>query len=368
MAILLVRVLYENSLPLNEFFDYNGYCYANYGVNILDFYEATAKTEALSDITVVFVNSEGSKIIGWYEKAEVSAKSQTISLFLEGNIKAKASDAVFLEEAVELSDYSRSQRISKSVYDVASQSEQTTKPQASQSVQTTEPKVIQPGRSYEVIECEDCRYDLLMDFIRQADYKNVMLRYPFVNIETDERSRKSLEMTRQYCQVLAGNLMEDNCNGIMDIKALEKYAKQLIKLSHNDSDGYYYHSMACYQLGLVRDAMKSIEKAIQIDGEEADFLAQKANILCSMKHYGEAQKLYKQAFLLENDEIYRIYEGRALILMGQMEQAYKIFDSVEDKQMLEDCGIATKLETMDKKWSFSKILKRLKGKNNEREE
>ena len=175
-------------------------------------------------------------------------------------------------------------------------------------------------------------------------------------------------MTRQYCQVLAGNLMEDNCNGIMDIKALEKYAKQLIKLSHNDSDGYYYHSMACYQLGLVRDAMKSIEKAIQIDGEEADFLAQKANILCSMKHYGEAQKLYKQAFLLENDEIYRIYEGRALILMGQMEQAYKIFDSVEDKQMLEDCGIATKLETMDKKWSFSKILKRLKGKNNEREE
>ena len=186
MAILLVRVLYENSLPLNEFFDYNGYCYANYGVNILDFYEATAKTEALSDITVVFVNSEGSKIIGWYEKAEVSAKSQTISLFLEGNIKAKASDAVFLEEAVELSDYSRSQRISKSVYDVASQSEQTTKPQASQSVQTTEPKVIQPGRSYEVIECEDCRYDLLMDFIRQADYKIVMLRYPFVNIETDE--------------------------------------------------------------------------------------------------------------------------------------------------------------------------------------
>ena len=37
-----------------------------------------------------------------------------------------------------------------------------------------------------------------------------------------------------------------------------------------------------------------------------------------------------------------------------------MFDGIEDKVLLEECGIATKIESMDKKWSFSTILKRLK--------
>lgn len=330
MAILLVKVLDENSLPLNEFFDYNGYCFSNYPVNILDFYEASANTEKLSDIEVVFSDSDGKRIIGWYEKAEVFSKSQMISPFLEGNIKASVSDVVLLDEAQAL---------------------------MSDSGLGIECLLTQQS---EVIECEDCRYDEIIKFINRKNHKNVFMRYPFVQIETDQRSRKSVDLTRQYCELLAGNLMDDNCNGIMDIKALEKYAKQLIKLSHKDSDGYYYHSMACYQLGFVKDAMKSIEKAIQLDGEEADFLAQKANILCSMKHFDKAQELYAEAYSIDKEPLYLIYQGRALMFMGQMEKAYKVFDGIEDKVLLEECGIATKIESMDKKWSFSTILKRLK--------
>lgn len=330
MAILLVKVLDENSLPLNEFFDYKGYCYCNYPVNILDFYEASENTKTLSDIMVVFTDTEGKKIIGWYLKADVFSESKLISPFLEGNIKAAASDVVLLETACEL------------IWDTWSQNEKLLTKQC------------------EVIECEDCRYDTIINFVTRNNHKNVFMRYPFVQIETDQRSRKSIELTRQYCQLLAGNIMDDNCNGIMDIKALEKYSKQLIRLSHKDSDGYYYNSMACYQLGFVKDAMKSIEKAIQLDGEEADFIAQKANILCSMKYFDKAQELYAKAYEMDKEPLYKIYQGRALMFMGQMEKAYNVFGEIEDKALLEECGITTKIESMDKKWSFSKILKRLK--------
>lgn len=325
MAFLLVKVQDETSLLLNEFYDYNGYCYANYDIDLQDFYEAPSSNGEYDNVAVIFMSTLDLRIVGWYKSATISSKIDTVSLFLQGNIKAAASEVVLLSVPIVPE--------SKEWYCC--------------------------GNSYEVIEQEDSRF-LLLNSIMNREHKNLFKRYPYVHIELDAQSKGSATITRQYCELLAGNLMDDNCQGLHEIKALEKYSEKLIRLDRQDADGYYYHSLACYHLGFVKPAIKSIEKAIEIEGESSDLIAQKANILCSMRYYDKAQQLYDKAFRVSQDELYRVYQGRALILAGRMEQAFEVFDSVSDKQLLEECGINTKIESMDKKWSFSTILRRLK--------
>ena len=68
MAILVVRIEDVSTLLMNEFFDYNGRCYAltrsrkentDVCINLEDFYEGTVQSESLEDIPVVFVGSTG---------------------------------------------------------------------------------------------------------------------------------------------------------------------------------------------------------------------------------------------------------------------------------------------------------------------
>ena len=82
MAILVVRIEDASTLLMNEFFDYNGRCYAltrsrkentDVCINLEDFYEGTVQSESLEDIPVVFVKAQdgGWAVIGYYKRAEV---------------------------------------------------------------------------------------------------------------------------------------------------------------------------------------------------------------------------------------------------------------------------------------------------------
>ena len=91
MAILVVRIEDASTLLMNEFFDYNGRCYAltrsrkentDVCINLEDFYEGTVQSESLEDIPVVFVKAQdgGWAVIGYYKRAEVRKKIMRPSL------------------------------------------------------------------------------------------------------------------------------------------------------------------------------------------------------------------------------------------------------------------------------------------------
>ena len=109
MAILVVRIEDASTLLMNEFFDYNGRCYAltrsrkentDVCINLEDFYEGTVQSESLEDIPVVFVKAQdgGWAVIGYYKRAEVRKKIMRPSLFLEGNIRADVREAWLFSE------------------------------------------------------------------------------------------------------------------------------------------------------------------------------------------------------------------------------------------------------------------------------
>ena len=109
MAILVVRIEDVSTLLMNEFFDYNGRCYAltrsrkentDVCINLEDFYEGTVQSESLEDIPVVFVKAQdgGWAVIGYYKRAEVRKKIMRPSLFLEGNIRADVREAWLFSE------------------------------------------------------------------------------------------------------------------------------------------------------------------------------------------------------------------------------------------------------------------------------
>ncbi len=68
MAVLLVKIEDIASLALNEFFDFNGRCYALAGsraegkkddFRMEEFYEATMDTQEMENVPVFFVTGEG---------------------------------------------------------------------------------------------------------------------------------------------------------------------------------------------------------------------------------------------------------------------------------------------------------------------
>ena len=107
MTILIVNIEDKASLALNEFFDYNGYCYGltckreysdNKPIDFEDFYEATITMDSLEDIPVVYVSSKDGNytVLGWYRNATDYNKIQHPSFFLEGNIIARSCDAFLM--------------------------------------------------------------------------------------------------------------------------------------------------------------------------------------------------------------------------------------------------------------------------------
>lgn len=279
MAILLVNIENTATMALNEFFDYNGHCYAvstsrdcaeGVAITFNDFYDSTVAANKMTDIPVVFCHQSDDKlyIVGWYKSADIYSKVKQVSLFLEGNIVANASDVVVLREKRVVEGISCNFMF----------------------------------KNYCVIEMEDCRYDKLAELVYVEDHKNnAFVRYPYVHIDLDRKAKKNYDVAIRYCENIASAIMNDECQGITEIKALQLYAREAVEADRKASDGYYYLAMADYQLGFVKDGMKAVERALSIEKDAADIMALKANLLVSMGHYDAAIELYEKAMQADSD-------------------------------------------------------------------
>ncbi|MDO4490346.1 MAG: hypothetical protein Q4B85_04725 [Lachnospiraceae bacterium] len=331
MAVLLIRIEDTASLALNEFFDFNGRCYALAGsraaeqrehLRMEEFYEATMDTEVLEDIPVFFVTGEGEEVtvLGWYKRASVSGKIQSPSLFLEGNVSAAAADAVLLPEK----DRTCSLRWQR------------------------------PGQYYDVAEEEDMRSAQLLRLLERAPENNAFLRYAFTPVKLDQRLLKQPAVCLQYCGQLAQVLLQDQCRDISEIKLLEQYAKRMTEKRKQDPDGYYYHALACCHLGFFREGIRSVQKALELEPEAADLKALKGMLLAEKGYYRDSAACLQEAYEKTGEEEYLLLQGRVCALAGQMDKAYECFARVKDKTLLETAGI--RLKEMEKRWSFADLL------------
>lgn len=342
MAVLLVKIEDTASLALNEFFDFNGRCFALAGsraegqkedFRMEEFYEATMDTEELENVPVFFVAGEGAAVtvIGWYKKAKISRKVQSVSLFLEGNIEASVSDVVLL-------------------------------PAQDRKIKT---EWQTPGQLYEVVEEEDMRYSLLQRLLQSDPKENAFIRYAYASAKPEPKLVKQPEACLEYCSKLARVLVENQCQDISEIKLLEQYAKKMLEKRRNDPDGYYYHALACYHLGFFKDGIRSVQKALEMEPEAADLKALKGMLLSEKGYYKDSIAALHQAYEKNREEEYLLLEGRVCIMAGQMDKAYECFAAIQDKALLDDAGI--RLKDMEKRWSFANILSfrrknRIRGK------
>ena len=356
MAVLLVRVEEQATLPMNEFFDYDGCCWAlsrsRYAsgtecIRLEDFYDSDVRAQEIAPVTVLFVckaedkRDDGWVMIGekedrwqacgWYRDARVFRNLQLPSLFLEGNIKADSRKVVLLPEKDRF-PVQCSFKTEAGGFLGRRQEEETW---------------------YEVIENLDSRYTELQQRIDAYKGQGVFLSFGQVQVRPDSSVLRSYETCIDRCSELAGALMSDECADIREIKELLLCAEKAASLRRNDPDGHYYLAMACYHLGQVKKAAKAVGKALALEPDASDIMALKASILVSMGHIPQAADLFHAAWLEEGDEDYLIMEGRTYMNAGQMDKAHACFKKVSDEQLLEANGI--NLKDMEKKWPFMNL-------------
>ena len=88
MAVLAVLVEDPGTLLLNEFFDYDGRCYAisrsrtennDICIDFQDFYDSDVSAESMHDIPVIFIipdaDTGDTHICGWYRHADTAGSS-----------------------------------------------------------------------------------------------------------------------------------------------------------------------------------------------------------------------------------------------------------------------------------------------------
>ena len=216
MALLLVSVPDPGTLLLNEFFDYDGCCYGMSAprgtdpaeaIRLEDFYEATVRTEQLENVPVLFLVPEGESYtaVGFYRRAQIHRRLLRISLFMEGNIRAEAGEAVLLPDR---------QRV-------------------------TGVEAHFGDRCYEVVETDDARYEAFMALISRDVKKtgNAMPRYDRIDISISPAEKRDAGRLRERCDRLAAALMADECRDLADIKSLEVCADRLTVLNGRSADG-----------------------------------------------------------------------------------------------------------------------------------
>lgn len=332
MVILLVRVENTESLPLNEFFDFNGKCYAisrprdvqeENAIDFADFFEASVKTSKLEGSAVVFVEADGvdGRVLGWYKEAVISKKIIRPSLFLEGNIIASASDVVLLPK--------NSDKFSVSLSD--------------------------SRKLYDVVEFEDERFDILYAMMDSYSGDNAFMRYPYVEANLIGSAIKSIEACNEACEYYASRILNNSCNSIQEIKLLEKYATKLTEMDSKSADGYYYLAMAQCQLGFAKKGMRAIEKALKLEPGASDILAQKGIILCSMGYNEAAADCFGEAYERSHNEQYLLLKGRAYLRADEIDKGYACLKAIEDSAILEEAGI--RINEIERKWSFLDIGK-----------
>ena len=121
----------------------------------------------------------------------------------------------------------------------------------------------------------------------------------------------------------------------------------------NCPDGYYYKAMAEEQLGFVKEGLRSVNRALQLEPDGADIIALKANLLAAMGSYEDAAALYSESFDISGYESYLLVKGRVLLMMGNVDAAYKVFREITDRELLLAAGI--NLKDMEHRWPFVAI-------------
>jgi len=355
MAIMIVKIENQKTLKMNEFFDYNGKCYAlsrsrqslgNEAADLTDFYECTVFSEQMDQVPVVFIaqKEDGHDYIcGWYKEACVYKKVQRPTLFLEGNIIAKTLNAILLKsdnwipaEQWLIADY-----------------------------------LCFDSKAYTVIEDDDMyAYKIKklltswVDGVCPVRYDLFSPKLEVFQIKKAKNRGESCEICVDFCTELASRLMDDACEDIGEIKALREYAAKAITYDGKCVDGYYYKAMAEEQLGFVKDGLKSVNKALELEPDAADILALKANLLIAYGNDRQASDFYQESYDISGDESYLLMKGKVLFRMGDVDGAYKVYRKISDKTLLEEAGI--NLKDMEKRWPFVAIRglkQRLKSKH-----
>lgn len=409
MAIMAVKIDDTATLRMNEFFDFGGMCYAisrsrscacAKAADLEDFYECTVLTDWIEDVPVVFLcsgpqdagNSDvagnvknagadrnngngryagndrggghmrdavgeteksGMYICGWYRQAKIYRKVLHPSLFIEGNIEARALDAVLLAPEHRIP--------AKTVFSSAGD--------------------LFREKHYKVIEEDDSCHDRVQELVMRTDISAVPVRYALYDAKIDrvglnmagskrmlpERSGNKHIMQEQakdaalaryefcisHCMEYAARLMGDGCEHIGEIKTLKEYARLAQVYGADNADGYYYEAMANEQLGFIRDGLKAVNKALALEPDGADLMAQKANLLVAYGNYEDALALYAESFDISGDESYLLMKGVVYFMIGNVDAAYKTYRQIGDKSLLADAGI--NLKDMEHKWPFVAI-------------
>lgn len=341
MALIAVKIESEASLLMNEFFDYGGYCYAisrsRAGrrpecIKLEDFYECTVRTDWIEDIPVIFVL--GGQIIGWYKSAKIYRQLQHISVFLEGNIKARTMDACLLP---------KSRRIEGTAFDFSE-------------------------KLYEVIEEDDARYSRLKKEMAIGG-KGLPIRYELVESffsadklrliqqkcknDTERAQKQMYDFCIEACMKTARRIMQDECRDIRELKTMLAYANQAALYARGCVDAWYYRAMACDQLGFVKDGLKAIEKALAAEPDGDDLLVQKGHLLFALGKYEETIACYEEAFAISPDDSYLMCVGHVYFAMGNVDAAYRTYKRTADKSILKDYGID--LKDIEKRWPFVSV-------------
>lgn len=147
--------------------------------------------------------------------------------------------------------------------------------------------------------------------------------------------------------------MSDGCDNIGEIRTLREYAQLAVLYGAKQADGYYYEAMADEQLGFVREGLKAINRALELEPDGADLLALKANLLTAYGKYEEALALYSESYDISGDESYLMMKGIVYFIIGNVDAAYKTYRQIENKTLLADAGI--NLKDMERRWPFVAI-------------
>lgn len=437
MAIMAVKIEDCASLRMNEFFDYNGSCYAvsrsralscARGAELEDFYECTVLTDWIEGVPVIFLcgkpqlkgpehevkltapdhkphltaadhnpqlkgmggapaelvvgpgESPAAELFvcGWYRQAKIYRTVRRPSLFLEGNIEARALDAVLLpmERWIPVGEV------------------------------FSAPEQMFGEKLYKVIEEDDTCHDRVWDMVSSVKVSGIPVRYDLYTAYIDrqglnragrsasaggagrsasaggagrsasaggagrsaaaggagrsasvsgaERKRRAqYEFCIEHCHDYASRLMSDGCDNIGEIRTLREYAQLAVLYGARQADGYYYEAMADEQLGFIREGLKAINRALELEPDGADLLALKANLLTAYGKYEEALALYSESYDISGDESYLMMKGIVYFIIGNVDAAYKTYRQIENKTLLADAGI--NLKDMERRWPFVAI-------------
>lgn len=312
MALLAIRIEDTATLPLNEFYDYQGTCYAltrtrasvsDDCIELEDFYDGTVVDEKLEHVDVVFVHD--GLVAGWYRDATVYRRILRPTLFLEGNVTAGSVHVWYLPA------HMRQYELEAEFGD----------------------------RCYCVIEETDPRYADLKGYLDIYHGENIFQRAASVHVSIDHAIKKDFDQCMNQCSDTAERILSNECTGISEICAMAAYARQAELFGRAQADPYYYEAMAEYQLGNTHRAMKAVNNALKLEPDGNDIKALKACILYSMGYGLEGAQLMDEVWLEEGDEVYLLNEGRMLLYSHHAAEAFECFARIGDSTIREELGI-----------------------------